>query len=66
MRVNENDDQAIIADATMSQDVEEAVLSDGARPHEEENMGEPSSQDPRSWIWTSLSGYCYARKDVDA
>ncbi|WP_375449369.1 hypothetical protein [uncultured Nostoc sp.] len=54
-QVNKNDGQANIPDATMGEDVEETIVSDGARLHEEENMGEPSSQDPRSWIWTRFS-----------
>lgn len=49
---NENDGQANIADATISEDVEGTIISVGERSHEEENMGEP---DRRSWIWTHFS-----------
>lgn len=51
-QANENDGQANIADATISEDIEE---TGGAPSYEEEIIGEPSSQDLRSWIWTQFS-----------
>ena len=54
-QVNENDGQANIADAAISEDVEGKIISVGARSHEEGYMGEPSSQDNRSWVWTRFS-----------
>lgn len=54
-QVNESDSQANIADSAISENVEEKMISVGARSHEEGNMGEPSIHDNRSWAWTRFS-----------
>lgn len=51
-QVNENDCQANIADSAISENVEEKMISVGARSYEEGSMGEPSIHDNRSWVWT--------------
>lgn len=54
-RVDENDGQANIADAAISEDLKGKTISVAARSREKGNMVEPSSQDHRSWVWAGFS-----------